>query len=86
MTASPHPQEHRWTSADALLLLTAAIWGVRTSLYSNLTPAIALVTAWLALGETLTLQQAGGAALAVAGVVLARRHARPREDLRSGDG
>ncbi len=51
----------------------------RTALYSNLTPAIALVTAWLVLGETLTLQQAGGAALAVAGVVLARRFARPRE-------
>lgn len=41
--------------------------------------AIALLAAWLVLGETLTLQQAGGAALAVAGVVLARRYARPRE-------
>ncbi|MEE8526515.1 MAG: DMT family transporter [Thermoanaerobaculia bacterium] len=51
----------------------------RTALYSNLTPPIALVTAWLALGETLTAGQAGGAALAIAGVVLARRHASPLE-------
>ena len=49
----------------------------RTSLYSNLTPPVALVTAWLVLGETLTAGQAGGAALAIAGVVLARRHASP---------
>jgi drug/metabolite transporter (DMT)-like permease len=49
----------------------------RTSLYSNLTPPVALVTAWLALGETLTAGQAAGAALAIAGVVLARRHASP---------
>lgn len=45
----------------------------RTALYSNLTPAIALFTAWLWLGETLTPQQWGGALLALIGVVLARR-------------
>jgi drug/metabolite transporter (DMT)-like permease len=45
----------------------------RTALYSNLTPPIALFTAWLWLGETLTAQQWGGALLALIGVVLARR-------------
>ncbi len=49
----------------------------RTSQYSNLVPLIALATAWLVLGETLTPQQGGGAVLAIAGVVLARRHTRP---------
>lgn len=49
----------------------------RTSLYSNLTPPIALLTAWLWLGETLTPQQWFGALLALAGVVLARRFTRP---------
>ena len=48
----------------------------RTSLYSNLVPAFALLTAWLWLGETLTRQQGWGALLAIAGVALARRHTR----------
>ena len=48
----------------------------RTSLYSNLTPPIALFTAWLWLGETLTLQQWFGTILALGGVVLARRFTR----------
>ena len=48
-----------------------------TSFYSNLTPIVALVTAWLWLGETLTVAQGMGAALAISGVVLARRHSRP---------
>lgn len=51
----------------------------RTALFSNLTPPIALVTAWLTLGETLTTGQAAGAVLAIAGVVLARRHTKPLE-------
>lgn len=46
----------------------------RTSLYSNLTPPVALVVAWLWLGETLTWQQGLGAILALAGVALARRY------------
>ncbi|MBE7467913.1 MAG: EamA family transporter [Anaerolineales bacterium] len=46
----------------------------RTSLYSNLTPPLALLTAWLLLGETLTLLQLGGGLLALAGVALARRY------------
>jgi drug/metabolite transporter (DMT)-like permease len=45
----------------------------RTSLYSNLTPPFALLTAWLLLGETLTLLQIGGGLLALGGVILARR-------------
>ncbi len=45
----------------------------RTALYSNLTPPIALLVAWLWLGETLTPPQWWGALLALAGVVLARR-------------
>jgi drug/metabolite transporter (DMT)-like permease len=45
----------------------------RTSLYSNLTPPIALLTAWLFLGETLTITQLWGGLLALAGVALARR-------------
>jgi drug/metabolite transporter (DMT)-like permease len=49
----------------------------RTSLYSNLVPPVALLTAWLWLGETLTPQQWLGALLALAGVVLARRFTRP---------
>lgn len=49
----------------------------RTSLYSNLVPSIALLTAWVWLGETLTVQQWGGVILALIGVTLARRHARP---------
>ncbi len=51
----------------------------RTSLYSNLSPPVALLTAWLWLGETLTLQQWGGALLALIGVVLARRFTHPVE-------
>lgn len=49
----------------------------RTSLYSNLTPPITLLVAWLWLGETMTLQQWGGALLAIIGVALARRYTSP---------
>ncbi|MBN1217602.1 MAG: EamA family transporter [Anaerolineae bacterium] len=46
----------------------------RTSFYSNLSPPISLLVAWLWLGETLTPLQWGGALLALAGVVLSRRY------------
>ncbi len=46
----------------------------RTALYSNLTPPVALLTAWLWLGETLTAWQWAGALLAISGVVMARRY------------
>jgi len=49
----------------------------RTSLYSNLALPIALLTAWLWLGETLTPLQWWGTLLALAGVILARRFTRP---------
>ncbi len=49
------------------------IGSARTALYSNLIPPVALLVAWLWLGETLTTQQWWGALLALAGVVMARR-------------
>lgn len=49
----------------------------RTALFSNFVPVIALFTAWLWLGETLTRQQGSGAFLAIVGVVLARHATRP---------
>jgi drug/metabolite transporter (DMT)-like permease len=52
----------------------------RTSLFSNLVPPIALLTAWLWLGETLTLQQGIGTLLALGGVILARRFTAPVEN------
>jgi drug/metabolite transporter (DMT)-like permease len=49
----------------------------RTSLYSNLTPFVTLLVAWLWLGETLTFWQVGGGVLALVGVALARQLPRP---------
>lgn len=46
----------------------------RTSLYSNLVPPVALLAAWLGLGETLTPLQWLGGLLALVGVALARRY------------
>jgi drug/metabolite transporter (DMT)-like permease len=45
----------------------------RTALYSYLVPFIALIVAWIWLGETLTPVQVAGGACVLAGVVLARR-------------
>jgi drug/metabolite transporter (DMT)-like permease len=44
----------------------------RTSMYGNLQPVIALLTAWLALGEVPTPWQGIGAATIIAGVLLTR--------------
>lgn len=52
----------------------AQLGSARTALYSNLTPPVALLTAWLWLGETLTVWQWAGALLAISGVVMARRY------------
>jgi drug/metabolite transporter (DMT)-like permease len=49
------------------------IGSTRTSIYSNLTLPIAILTAWLWLGETLTPLQWVGTSLTVGGVILARR-------------
>lgn len=51
----------------------AHLGSARTALASNLTPVFAFLTAWLWLGETLTVQQGFGALLVVAGVALTRR-------------
>jgi drug/metabolite transporter (DMT)-like permease len=44
----------------------------RTAMYSNLQPIVALVVAWLALGEVPTAWQATGAATIIAGVIMTR--------------
>jgi drug/metabolite transporter (DMT)-like permease len=53
------------------------IGSARTSLYSYLVPLIALVVARTWLGETLTAAQVVGGALALCGVVVARRSVLP---------
>jgi drug/metabolite transporter (DMT)-like permease len=51
----------------------------RTSIYSNLTPAMALVIAAVWLGERLTVFSVVGAAMTIGGVMLVRRdRQRPR--------
>jgi drug/metabolite transporter (DMT)-like permease len=45
----------------------------RTAAYSNLIPVVALIIAWILLGEVPTPLQVGGAAIILAGIVLARR-------------
>ncbi len=44
----------------------------RTAIYSNLVPVVALITAWLWLGEVPTVLQATGAAVVLGGITLAR--------------
>ena len=44
----------------------------RTGMYSNLQPVVALVVAWLALGETPTVIQIVGAVAIMAGILLTR--------------
>ena len=48
------------------------IGSTRTALYSNITPVIALLFAWPALGETPTLGQLAGATVIFAGIYLVR--------------
>jgi drug/metabolite transporter (DMT)-like permease len=45
----------------------------RSAMYGNLQPVIALIVAWLALGETPTVVQIVGAAAILFGLVLTRR-------------
>ena len=49
-----------------------AIGSARTSVYSNLLPIVAMVTAYFWLGEPLGLDKLGGAAAVLAGVALTR--------------
>jgi len=67
-------------SALLALVLAYLFWyrGVRvlgptrSAMYSNLQPVVALVVAWLALGETPTLVQIAGAVAIMAGILLTR--------------
>jgi drug/metabolite transporter (DMT)-like permease len=68
-----------WSSTFCLVL-AYVIWytgvqqlgATRTSAYSNLTPIVAMIVAWLWLGEPVTLAQAVGAAAILGGVFLTR--------------
>jgi drug/metabolite transporter (DMT)-like permease len=48
------------------------VGNARTAVYSNLTPVITALFAYLLLGESLRLSQIGGAAIILAGVYLTR--------------
>jgi drug/metabolite transporter (DMT)-like permease len=49
------------------------VGNARTAIFSNLTPVVALVVAWLVRGETLAPLQLIGAAVVLVGISLARR-------------
>lgn len=49
------------------------VGNARTAVYSNLIPVVAIVFAWLALGSRLLPQQAVGAAVVLAGLMVTRR-------------
>jgi drug/metabolite transporter (DMT)-like permease len=51
----------------------ARVGTTRTAIYSNLTPVVAIVVAWVALGDQRSLLQRLGAAIVLAGLVLTRR-------------
>jgi len=53
------------------------VGNTRTAVYSNLIPVVALISAWLLLGETISAIQGVGAAVVLAGVSLARSAAPP---------
>lgn len=81
-----------WASVafSAILALNVAylIWytsvlrigNVRTSVYSNVTPIIAMAVAAVFLGEHLTLSNVGGAAAILSGVMITRRATSSRAD------
>jgi drug/metabolite transporter (DMT)-like permease len=58
----------------------AHLGSTRTALYTNVTPAIAIFTAWIWLDETIMPQHFVGVALVLCGVTLARRHVTPVND------
>lgn len=49
------------------------VGGARTAIYSNMTPVVATAVSWLAMGEHLAPLQIVGAAVVIAGILLARR-------------
>jgi drug/metabolite transporter (DMT)-like permease len=49
----------------------------RTAAYSNVTPLVALLAAWVQLGEVPTAAQLGGAAVIIGGVTVAQARTRP---------
>ena len=51
----------------------------RTAVYSNTVPVVALIVAWLTLGEVPTWVQVAGTAMIVGGIGLARLRRRPAE-------
>ena len=54
----------------------SVLGNTRTSVYSNLTPALAMLVAWLWLGEVPSAGQLAGAAIIVGGVTLAQSRGR----------
>ncbi len=49
------------------------VGSARTAVYSNLTPVVAILVAWIALGEMLAPVQIAGALVVLAGVMITRR-------------
>jgi len=49
------------------------VGNARTAIFSNLTPIVATLFAWLTLGDALTLLQLLGAAIVLAGLIVTRR-------------
>ncbi len=49
------------------------VGSARTAVYSNLTPVVAILVAWVALGETLAPVQIAGALVVLTGVMITRR-------------
>jgi drug/metabolite transporter (DMT)-like permease len=68
-------------SALISVVIGYTLWGIsvkrvgnaRTAIYSNVTPVIAVVTAFLVLGDQFTLLQMLGAAVVLAGLLLTRQ-------------
>lgn len=49
------------------------VGNARTAVYSNLTPIVAILFAWVTLGETLTVLQLAGGAIVLTGLLVTRR-------------
>jgi len=80
-------------SALLAVVVGYTIWGTgvqrvgsaRTAIYSNVTPVVAILVAWVALGDRLALLQWLGAVVVIGGLLLTRRgrvHERPAEEKR----